>query len=123
MPAAASRTRPTTEGSIDDPSINRIRFIIGCADPTVSLPKAYQTFLAAFDCPILPMRYESAELAKIAINCCLVAMVSTANTLAEVCEGVGADWSEGRLTAATKDGKRRKAAANPRGMQGYAAGR
>ena len=33
------------------------------------------------------------------------------------------DWSEGRLTAASKDGKRRKAAANPRGMQGYAAGR
>jgi gamma-glutamyltranspeptidase / glutathione hydrolase len=36
---------------------------------------------------------------------------------------VGTDWSEGRLTAAAKDGKRRKAAANPRGMQGYAAGR
>ena len=36
---------------------------------------------------------------------------------------VGTDWSEGRLTAASKDGKRRKAAANPRGMQGYAAGR
>ncbi len=36
---------------------------------------------------------------------------------------VGPDWSEGRLTAASKDGKRRKAAANPRGMQGYAAGR
>jgi gamma-glutamyltranspeptidase/glutathione hydrolase len=33
------------------------------------------------------------------------------------------DWSEGRLTAACKDGVRRKAAANPRGMQGYAAGR
>lgn len=33
------------------------------------------------------------------------------------------DWSEGRLTAASKDGSRRKAAANPRGMQGYAAGR
>jgi gamma-glutamyltranspeptidase/glutathione hydrolase len=33
------------------------------------------------------------------------------------------DWSEGRLTAACKDGPRRKAAANPRGMQGYAAGR
>jgi gamma-glutamyltranspeptidase/glutathione hydrolase len=33
------------------------------------------------------------------------------------------DWSEGRLTAAAKDGVRRKAAANPRGMQGYAAGR
>ena len=36
---------------------------------------------------------------------------------------VDADWSEGRLTAAARDGRRRKAAANPRGMQGYAAGR
>ncbi len=36
---------------------------------------------------------------------------------------VGADWSEGRLTAAARDGWRRRAAANPRGMQGYAAGR
>jgi gamma-glutamyltranspeptidase/glutathione hydrolase len=33
------------------------------------------------------------------------------------------EWSEGRLTAASKDEPRRKAAANPRGMQGYAAGR
>jgi gamma-glutamyltranspeptidase / glutathione hydrolase len=36
---------------------------------------------------------------------------------------VGPDWSEGRLTAASREGRRRKAAANPRGMQGYAAGR
>jgi gamma-glutamyltranspeptidase/glutathione hydrolase len=36
---------------------------------------------------------------------------------------VGPDWSEGRLTAAMRDGRRRKAAANARGMQGYAAGR
>jgi len=36
---------------------------------------------------------------------------------------VGPGWSEGRLTAASRDGKRRRAAANPRGMQGYAAGR
>jgi gamma-glutamyltranspeptidase / glutathione hydrolase len=36
---------------------------------------------------------------------------------------VGPGWSEGRLTAASRDGRRRKAAANPRGMQGYAAGR
>jgi gamma-glutamyltranspeptidase/glutathione hydrolase len=33
------------------------------------------------------------------------------------------EWSEGRLTAASKVGPRRRAAANPRGMQGYAAGR
>ncbi|HEX8662874.1 MAG TPA: gamma-glutamyltransferase, partial [Beijerinckiaceae bacterium] len=36
---------------------------------------------------------------------------------------IGEDWSEGRLTAASRDGRRRRAAANPRGMQGYAAGR
>src|SRR5829696_8668772 len=36
---------------------------------------------------------------------------------------IGPDWSEGRLTAASKVGRRRRAAANPRGMQGYAAGR
>ncbi len=36
---------------------------------------------------------------------------------------VGPEWSEGRLTAASQDGVRRRAAANPRGMQGYAAGR
>jgi gamma-glutamyltranspeptidase/glutathione hydrolase len=36
---------------------------------------------------------------------------------------IGPDWSEGRLTAAARDGQYRRAAANPRGMQGYAAGR
>jgi len=36
---------------------------------------------------------------------------------------VGPDWSEGRLTAASREGGRRRAAANPRGMQGYAVGR
>ncbi|MGA7535375.1 MAG: gamma-glutamyltransferase family protein [Pseudolabrys sp.] len=36
---------------------------------------------------------------------------------------VGPGWSEGRLTAASRVGPRRRAAANPRGMQGYAAGR
>jgi gamma-glutamyltranspeptidase/glutathione hydrolase len=36
---------------------------------------------------------------------------------------VGPAWSEGRLTAASRVGRRRRAAANPRGMQAYAAGR
>ncbi len=70
------------------------RFIIGCADPENSLPESYGTFLEAFGCPLLPMGYESAELAKIAINCFLVASVSTTNTLAGLCERIGADWSE-----------------------------
>ena len=70
------------------------RYIVGCADAALPLPESYAALLGAFDCPVLPMRYESAELAKISINCCLVASVSTANTLAELCERIGADWSE-----------------------------
>lgn len=70
------------------------RYIVGCADPSSPLPVAYQTFLAAHNCPILPMRYESAELAKISINMCLVASVNVANTMAEICENIGADWAE-----------------------------
>lgn len=70
------------------------RYIVGCADPAVPLPAAFRVFLEAHGCPILPMRYESAELAKISINMCLVASVTTANTLAELCEKIGADWSE-----------------------------
>lgn len=70
------------------------RTIVGCAKPEEPLPSAYATFLAAHNCPILPMRYESAELAKISINMCLVASVSVANTMAEICEHIGADWSE-----------------------------
>lgn len=70
------------------------RYIVGCADPAQPLHPAFKVFLDAHACPILPMRYESAELAKISINMCLVASVSTANTLAELCEKIGADWSE-----------------------------
>ena len=70
------------------------RFIIGCADPAEPLPTVYQALLEAFACPLLPMRYESAELCKTAINLFLVASVSTTNTLAELCEGIGADWFE-----------------------------
>lgn len=70
------------------------RFIVGCHAPERGLPAAFEQVLKSFDCPILPMRYESAELAKISINFCLVASVSVANTLAEVSEAIGADWSE-----------------------------
>jgi UDPglucose 6-dehydrogenase len=70
------------------------RFIIGCADPQKPLPQNYGAFLGAFGCPLLPMGYESAELTKIAINCLLVASISTTNTLAGLCERIGADWSE-----------------------------
>jgi UDPglucose 6-dehydrogenase len=70
------------------------RFMIGCADPAAPLPAAYQTLLHAFDCPLLPMRLESAELAKISINIFLTSSVTATNTLAELCEKIGADWAE-----------------------------
>ena len=70
------------------------RTIVGCADPAAPQNPPFRAVLDAFGCPILPMRYESAELAKISINCCLVASVTVGNTLAELCEQIGGDWSE-----------------------------
>src|SRR6266516_7804576 len=70
------------------------RFIVGCADPQRPLDPRFAAVLSAFGCPILTMRYESAELAKIAINFCLVASIGVANTLSEICERIGADWLE-----------------------------
>ena len=81
-------------GSAVERALHPERFIIGCHDPQAALPVQFADLLAAFECPILTMRYESAELTKIAINMCLVSSVSVANTLAELCESINADWSE-----------------------------
>ncbi len=70
------------------------RYIVGCADPAQPIDARFRAVLEPFNCPILPMRYESAELAKISINMCLVASVGVANTMAELCEHIGAVWSE-----------------------------
>jgi len=70
------------------------RYIVGVNDPQKDLPATYADLLESFNCPILKMRYESAELAKISINLFLVASVTTTNTLAEICEAIGADWNE-----------------------------
>lgn len=69
------------------------RIILGCATPD-SIPLSLSVFLDAFDCPVVEMGLESAELSKTAINLLLAANVSISNTLAEVCENIGADWSE-----------------------------
>lgn len=70
------------------------RFILGCDNPQEAIAPKLNAYLQAFNCPILPMLYESAELAKISINCCLVASISIANTLGELCEKIGANWHE-----------------------------
>lgn len=69
------------------------RFIVGCRNPA-EIDENLKTYLSSFGCPILPMAFESAELSKTAINLFLAANVSTANTLAELCEKIGANWSE-----------------------------
>lgn len=70
------------------------RYIVGCADPSRALPTAFDTVLRGPGCPVLAMRYESAELAKIAINCMLATSVGMTNTLAGLAERIGADWAE-----------------------------
>ncbi len=70
------------------------RIIVGAEDPDRPLPPSLDTGLRRFGCPILPMGYESAELTKTAINLYLFGAVTYANTLADLCEAVGANWSE-----------------------------
>jgi UDPglucose 6-dehydrogenase len=81
-------------GDALDRAIHPERHIVGCADPLSGLPDGYRRYLEAFQSPIVTMRFESAELCKIAINCLLVSSLSTCNTLAEICENIGADWGE-----------------------------
>jgi UDPglucose 6-dehydrogenase len=81
-------------GNAVERAVHPERYMVGCSDPARPVPGVYDRFLRAFECPVLPMRYESAELCKIAINCFLVSSVTTANTLAGICEKSGADWSE-----------------------------
>lgn len=81
-------------GNAVERTLHPERFIVGCDNPKASLPELYAEFLGRFDCPILPMRYESGEMAKLSINMFLASSVSTTNTLAELCEAFGADWSE-----------------------------
>jgi UDPglucose 6-dehydrogenase len=81
-------------GNAIERAIRPERYMVGSSDVQDGLPALYRRFLDAFECPVLVMRYESAELCKIAINCFLVASVSTTNMLAEICEQIHADWAD-----------------------------
>ena len=80
------------------------RYIVGSHTGFEELPNVYHEVLSAFECPILNMNYESAELTKIAINCYLVSSVCTSNTLAELSSKLGANWSQ--ISAALRLDKR-----------------
>lgn len=71
---------------------NPERFIVGVKSETHQLAFEHQQLLESFDVPIIKMEYESAELSKIAINLFLASSVTTTNSIAEICEVIGADW-------------------------------
>ena len=70
------------------------RHIIGVKDRDLPLPEVFSDWLQMFPASSHVMSYESAELAKISINLFLAASVSTTNSLAELCENLGATWTE-----------------------------
>ena len=75
-------------------AVNPDRHIIGVENRDLPLPGVFSDWLQMFPAPFHVMSYESAELAKISINLFLAASVSTTNSLAELCENLGATWAE-----------------------------
>lgn len=77
-------------------ALNRIfkaeRIIIGSFNTSKKINRYYLNFLRKFNCPLVHLNYESAELAKISINMFLITQVCTTNLLASICEKIGADW-------------------------------
>lgn len=68
------------------------RIIIGTDSNKIS--KNYNLFLKRFNCPIIKMSYESAELTKISINIFLASSVTITNMLARASENINANWNQ-----------------------------
>jgi len=68
------------------------RFIVGSENNVIS--DFYYEYLKEYNCPIFILKYESAELSKIAINMFLVSSITTTNVISELCEKTKADWDE-----------------------------
>lgn len=75
-----------------DRAMNPERIIIGMN--RFIMDARLKEYLASFNCQLLTMSYESAELAKIAINIYLVAQLEATNLLAKVADKIGADWDD-----------------------------
>ena len=70
------------------------RIIIGCESSESKINRLLLNYLDNYKCPIIRMKYESAELTKISINLLLASSITTTNMLAQACEKVSADWYE-----------------------------
>lgn len=73
------------------------RIIVGCADKDAPLPLAYQAYVAAHGCMLLKMSYESAELAKCAINYALAEQIKVARDLDRAALEVRASYEDVEL--------------------------
>ena len=70
------------------------RIIIGCKNSESKINRSFLNYLKIYKCPIIKMKYESAELTKISINLLLASTITTTNMLAQACEKISADWYE-----------------------------
>jgi UDPglucose 6-dehydrogenase len=70
------------------------RIIIGHEHTGEPLVEPVSRMLQSFQCPILEMSYESAEITKSAVNVYLATTVTFANALSDLCEAVGADMTQ-----------------------------
>ena len=77
-----------------DRALIPVRIIIGCNESNSKIKNSYLKYLKRFNCPIIKMSYESAELTKIAINIFLASSITTTNVLSEICSTIGANWEE-----------------------------
>ena len=81
-------------GKAIERALNPERLIIGCSNPKIKLHRKLNNFYKLYKAPIIKMSYESAELTKISINMYLISSVITTNKIAEICEKLGANWSD-----------------------------
>lgn len=68
------------------------RIIVGKKNKDSKIDIKYSNYLKSFNCPIIEMNYESAELCKIAINIFLASNLTATNTLANLAEELKADF-------------------------------
>ncbi len=80
------------------------RYIVGRADSDQSLPPVLQEYLDVAGCPVHVMSYESAELTKLSANYVLAASITAANSLADLAQRLGANWTD--IESALRDDSR-----------------
>lgn len=77
-----------------DRMVNPEQIVVGVACPDAPLPITYQRYLLAHQCPVHVMSYESAEVAKCAINFALASQIELAHRLDRYSRRVGADYAD-----------------------------